>query len=109
MKTYKLVGNEFKAERALTQQQKQTLKAEKRNERLAAKQGQKLSVTKIEKQFEKPSKMDETKLNEIWERVKPKEEGVKVIQSSITIDDNGKERGIVNYRDEKGNHKQIRF
>ena len=58
-----------------------------------------------------PIKKDKDKATEIYNKYKPKLEETdiyEIIQMDLTIDDEGKERGIINCRI-NGEHKQIRF
>lgn len=106
---YKIKENEWKQELPLTAEQKQMLINNSLNAEKKDKQGKEIQPIKVEREFVKAVKKDDDKLKAIWEKHKHKEVNAKVIDTLITLEEGKKERGIINYRTEKGEHKQIRF
>jgi hypothetical protein len=60
-----------------------------------------------EREVIKANKTESKKLDKVLDKYLPEEE-VTIIDASVTITDTG-ERGIINYRGEKGGHQQLRF
>lgn len=96
MKTYKLQSQNWVSEKPLTTEQKETIRANFGK------------PVKIVREYETASEETKLQLDEIWDANKPSEESYSLIDVSITLEDNGNFRGIINYR-VKGEHLQKRF
>ena len=95
MKTYKLQCQNWISEKPLTAEQKQEIRESK-------------GKAKITREYELAETETQTQLNAIWDAQKPTDDNYTLIDASVTLDDAGNFRGIVNYR-VKGEHLQKRI